>query len=75
MNACNNFTTGLELAGQVQCPTMVVLGEKDRLTPVRGTRGLTDALPSPDVRILSGSGHTLMVEATNELMDALHDLV
>jgi len=75
VNACNKFDAGLERAAAIQCPVLAVLGKEDRLTPVRGTRDLIDALPSPDVRILDGSGHTLMVEATNPLLDALRDFL
>ena len=72
MSACNNYRGGLERAPAVQCPVLMVLGREDRLTPVRSTDALRAALPSPDVRILEGAGHTLMVEAPNALLDALH---
>lgn len=48
-----------------------VLGAEDRLTPPRSSKALINALPAPDVRILSGSGHTLMTEAPKLLLDAL----
>lgn len=72
MSACNNYLAGQERAATVRCPVLMVLGRDDRLTPVRSTEGLLAALPSPDVRILEGAGHTLMVEAPNALLDALH---
>jgi pimeloyl-ACP methyl ester carboxylesterase len=75
MNACNEYQAGLERAATVQCPVLAVLGAGDRLTPVRGTQALLDALPSPEVRILEGSGHTLMTEAPNALLDALKEVL
>ena len=72
MNACNKYQAGLERATEVQCPVLMVLGREDRLTPVRATEALQAALPCPDVRILQNAGHTLMVEAPNSLLDALH---
>jgi pimeloyl-ACP methyl ester carboxylesterase len=71
MSACNQYSAGIERAAQVQCPVLMVLGQEDRLTPVRGTQPLQDALPSPRVCMLAGSGHTLMTEAPNALLDAL----
>lgn len=71
MNACNEYQAGLERAAMVQCPVLAVLGKDDRLTPVRGTKDLLEALPSPRVSILDDAGHTLMSEATNPLLDAL----
>ena len=72
MSACNNYTAGLERAARVQCPVLLVLGAEDRLTPVRGTAPLREALPSPLVATLPGAGHTIMVEEPNALLDALH---
>ena len=72
MNACNNYTTGLERAPEVKCKTVMILGEEDRLTPTRGTGALQQALDNPDVVVLPGAGHTIMVEEPNALLDALH---
>jgi pimeloyl-ACP methyl ester carboxylesterase len=75
MNACNQYLAGLERAATVRCPVLVVLGQGDRLTPVRGTQGLLDALHNPKVRILEGAGHSLMTEAPNALLDALKEVL
>jgi pimeloyl-ACP methyl ester carboxylesterase len=75
MSACNNYQEGLARAATVKCPVLVVLGESDRLTPGRSTQPLLDALPAPQVRILKGAGHTLMVEAPNALLDALREVL
>lgn len=71
MRACNDYAQGLERATSVRCPVLMVLGAEDRLTPPRSSKALINALPTPDVRILPGSGHTLMTEAPNALLDAL----
>ena len=60
MNACNNYQAGLERAAQVTCPVLMVLG-RDETPPPRATDQLQAALRSPDVRIVEGAGHTLMV--------------
>ena len=75
MNACNNYDSGLQRAAQVSCPVLVVAGDGDRLTPLRGAQPLLAALPSPVVRVLRGSGHSLMSEAPNALLAALRALL
>ncbi len=72
MTACNEYTNGISKARLVQCPTLLILGSEDRLTPVRGTESLQKALPHPSIEVLSGSGHTIMMEAPNTMLDALH---
>lgn len=71
MRACNAYAAGLERAARVHCPVLAVLGAEDRLTPPRNCRPLLDALPQASVCIVERAGHTLMVEAPNELLDAL----
>src|SRR5210317_1436416 len=71
MNACNTYSAGLERAATVRCPVLMVLGKGDRLTPVRGTLPLQQALPGPRVVVLEDAGHSLMTEAPNLLLDAL----
>ena len=75
MNACNNYSGGLQQAPAVQCPALMVLGAEDRLTPNRGTRPLQEALPNVEVVILPGAGHTIMVEEPNALLNALHKVL
>ena len=73
MNACNNYQHGIDRAGQVKCPVLVVMGDGDRLTPLRSAKELLAALPSPRLHVLPGAGHTLMTEAPNALLDALKE--
>tara|TARA_R110001599_G_scaffold351822_1_gene584688 strand:- start:15941 stop:16729 length:789 start_codon:yes stop_codon:yes gene_type:complete len=75
MQACNNYQHGLDRAAKIRCPVRVVMGEGDRLTPLRGARPLLDALPDAQVSVLKGAGHTLMTEAPNELLDALKEML
>lgn len=75
LSACNAYTAGLARAATVRCPSLLVLGAEDRLTPVRATRDLQQAMPSARVQVLPGAGHTLMVEAPNTLLDALRSLL
>ena len=75
MRACNEYTSGTEQAAKVSCPALLILGAEDRLTPVRSTRALQEAIPSPLIEVLQGAGHTIMVEAPNAMLDALHQVL
>ena len=52
MRACNEYTSGINQASKVTCPALLILGAEDRLTPVRNTRALQEAIPSPLVDCL-----------------------
>ena len=36
LKACNGYTLGVARAGRVTCPVLLVLGERDAMTPPRG---------------------------------------
>ena len=75
LQACNNFTNGLEIAANIKCPTMCVLSGKDKMTPLKFGKQLADALPDNTLHILPNSGHTLPVEAPHELNAWLRDFL
>ena len=75
MRACHEYTSGIDQAAKVACPALLILGAEDRLTPVRSARALQEAIPSPVVEVLPDAGHTIMVEAPNAMLDALHKVL
>ncbi|NYG07037.1 pimeloyl-ACP methyl ester carboxylesterase [Phycicoccus badiiscoriae] len=61
-----------QLAGM---PTVVLVGDRDRLTPPRHGRRLAELVPHAELRILPGCGHMLVYEATDEVLDAFHTVL
>ena len=75
LNACNEYTAGLEHAAQVACPTLLILGERDAMTPVRATHALAEAIRYVETVVLHGSGHALLSERPDPVLDALRRVV
>lgn len=69
--ACNDYKAGIERAAQVKCPSLLLLGKLDAMTPARAARDLARAVPNSIVRTLDGAGHNLMGEKPDEILDAL----
>jgi pimeloyl-ACP methyl ester carboxylesterase len=75
LNACNEYVEGLEDAATVACPALLILGERDLLTPLRSAAAVAAALPSAEKVILKGSGHALLAERPDPVLDALIRIV
>jgi len=75
LNACKTYDQGLAHAASLQCPTLFILGERDIMTPVRSAQKLIGAVPNARVCLLDGSGHSLMMERPNDVLDALISIV
>jgi pimeloyl-ACP methyl ester carboxylesterase len=69
--ACNDYANGLAAAAAVACPALLVTGRRDIMTPPRAARDLGSALKDARSVEIAGSGHALMSEKPDEVLDAL----
>lgn len=60
--------------GALGMPTMVVVGDEDRLTPPAHARGLVELLGDAELVELPGIGHQVMQEAPGELVGLIDGL-
>jgi pimeloyl-ACP methyl ester carboxylesterase len=59
----------------VSCPTRLIVGKRDMMTPPRAAKALADALRSAGVpvdTITLDAGHALMSEQPDATLDALY---
>lgn len=68
--ACNAYQNGAADAARVQCPALVVAGQRDRMAPASAGLVLADALRGRGV-VLPGAGHMLMAERPDDVLDLL----
>lgn len=72
--ACDAYVQGLDAAARVRCPTAMICGERDQMTPMRAAGALREALSTAArTRIITipGSGHAMMAEAPEILTDSI----
>ena len=69
--ACDAYAHGEQAAGSVKCPALFLLGERDLMTPAKATATLISAIPHGKVVRIEGSGHELMAEQPDSVLDAL----
>jgi pimeloyl-ACP methyl ester carboxylesterase len=63
------------LAAFADIPTVVLVGSRDRLTPVRAARRMTAALPTADLTIFPDAGHMLPLERVSGVAGRIAALV
>jgi pimeloyl-ACP methyl ester carboxylesterase len=73
--ACNVYANGLDAAAGVRCPTLVVIGSRDIMAPPKAAQALIGALAEPRVVTLPDTGHALMAEQPDAVLDALRGLL
>jgi len=75
LNACNEYKHGMESAARVQCPTLMILGRLDMMTPTRIARKLEQTIPDVRCEVLDNCGHLVMAEKPNQVLDLLIDFL
>lgn len=72
LRACDSYTSALERATAVKCPTLVIIGEEDRMIHPKGAYQLVEALGANGARIdITGAGHSMMIERPDAVLDTL----
>jgi pimeloyl-ACP methyl ester carboxylesterase len=71
LTACDDYRDGPAAAAKVRCPTLVIGGATDRMTPARHAAKLAEAIQGAQLVVLSDCGHMMMVEQPDATLDAL----
>jgi len=58
-------------SGSVKCPALFILGKRDMMTPPRAAKTLQEQIPGARTVLVDTSGHSLMAEAPDAVLDAL----
>jgi pimeloyl-ACP methyl ester carboxylesterase len=66
---CDAYAGGTQAMAQVQCPTTLIVGARDQMTPPKATREIAAALKARIVTV--PTGHHLMAEAPDAVLAAV----
>jgi len=73
--ACRAYEHGLAAAASVHCPALVVLGARDLMAPARNAAALEAALSDARRVVLPDTGHAMMLEQPDAVLDALREFL
>lgn len=60
-----------DLIGEIACPTLLIWGREDIVTPPSAGQGFMDLMPNAKIIWLEGCGHTPMLEQPEAFADAM----
>ncbi|MEP6701594.1 MAG: alpha/beta hydrolase [Betaproteobacteria bacterium] len=73
--ACNAYANGLVAAAAITCPVLFILGRRDAMTPIKAAAALRAAIPGATSVEIAASGHALMAEAPDAVLEALRQFL
>ena len=71
-SACNSYANGEAAAKSVECPTLLLLGARDMMTPPRATAALAKAISGAQVMQVDNCGHNMMAEQPDTVLETLY---
>ena len=71
LNACNEYTNGLQAAANIKAPATLILGEQDKMTPPAAAGPLLEALHNVQLELLKNCGHMMLTEQPELVHQAL----
>ena len=75
MNACNNYTNGKEAAKTINCPTMFILGDLDKMVNLKDAKEFADSVKDSCTHVIHGSGHMIIIEKAFEMREKIFEFL
>lgn len=68
---CDRYKGATAAAAALRCPTLLVIGAGDKMTPPKGAAALAANIADSQSVTIAGAGHMMMVEQPRKTLDAL----
>ncbi len=72
--ACNNFDVRTRLK-EIKVPTLIIVGNEDKLTPIKWANFLAEHISHSDLKIINHAGHMVMLEQADQVNQAINDFL
>ncbi|MCB2179577.1 alpha/beta hydrolase [bacterium] len=72
--ACNNFDLTRKI-DQIEVPTLVIVGENDKMTPLHINKQLESKIPTAKMAVISDCGHMVMLENPEAVADEVFGFI
>ena len=75
LSACDAYIGAIKASKKITCPTLLLLGDKDRMTPPKMSVPLKENIKISETKVLSDVGHMIMIEKPNETIDVMDEFL
>jgi len=75
LRACNNYKNGLRAASNVNCPTLCILGDKDKMVPLDKGKQMAEKIKNSELQVLKECGHMIIFEKAFEMREIVKKFV
>ena len=67
LNACNNYKSGKESLEKINCPTLCIFGDLDKMVPLEMGNKMASMIKNSEKKIINNCGHMIIFEKAFEM--------
>lgn len=72
--SCDHFDRSEDVS-QISLPALMIVGEEDKLTPLKYSQRLQESIPNSELVVIPQAGHMVMLEKPTEVSQAIAEFV
>ena len=73
--ACNNYKNGSEALKSINCPTLFIFGELDKMVSLEKGKKFAELIPNSQTHIIKNCGHMIMFEKAFEMREKIAEFL
>ena len=67
LNACNNYKGGKESLGKINCSTLCIFGDLDKMVPLEVGNKMSSMIKNAEKKVINNCGHMIIFERAFEM--------
>ena len=75
LKACNNYKGGEESLEKINCPTLCIFGDLDKMVPLKVGTSMSDLIKNSETKVLSNCGHMIIFEKAFEMRELVKEFI
>ena len=75
LNACNNYKNGKESLEKINCPTLCIFGDLDKMVPLEVGNKMATMIKNSEKRVINNCGHMIIFEKAFEMRKLVKDFL
>ncbi len=75
LKACNNYKDGENAIKKINCPTLCIFGDLDKMVPVKAGLKMTEQIKDSETKIISDCGHMIIFEKAFEMRKLVKEFI
>ena len=75
LRACNNYKNGSKAAETINCPTLCILGDKDKMVPLEKGKKMATKIKNSELSVIKECGHMILFEKAFEMREIVKKFI